>query len=244
MTDYDKIASVNIMSAETFIAEKIEGKTRKEAIKEIKKLGKMIRRLNRAVDANWDPYECMASMLMEMHLGISEDRYHECIDAAKKYFEAQGWVFEPTAEEMQDQKFNDRLGLIKSIDIIFSGYSCQGEGQRIIFNGEEVMIQMISVYPPLSEEEQKPKLLEGKTRSEILDGLRELHMGKWKNSYSHYPFLDGERWDIRIRYTNGKTKIYSGITDYPENFDDFLELMGMGRRHDLPDEWEKEILDN
>ena len=36
-------------------------------------------------------------------------------------------------------------------------------------------------------------------------------------------------WDIIIRYTNGKTKIYSGITDYPKNFDDFLELMGLER---------------
>ncbi len=209
---------------EEYIAEKMAGKTREEAIKEIKSLWKEIRQLNKTIDANWDPYKNSFDYLpMEFKV-----RYNlEYIAAARKYFEKQGWKYELSREEKNDLKFNERLELIESIAIMFCGFINPGSGKIFDFNGEEVVIKHISSYPSLNDEKQKEEILEGKTKSEILEGLREIHMGMWRDCYPRYPYYDGVMWSIVIKYTDGKIKEYSGNQDFPDNFNDFLELMGM-----------------
>ena len=209
---------------EEFIAEKMAGKTREEAIKEIKSLWKEIRRLNKTIDANWDPH----NFNLDLYSMESEVRDNlEYIAAARKYFEKQGWKYELSREEKNDLKFNERLELIESIAIMFCGFINPGSGKIFDFNGEEVVIKHISSYPSLNDEKQKEEILEGKTKSEILEGLREIHMGMWRDCYPRYPYYDGVMWSIVIKYTDGKIKEYSGNQDFPDNFNDFLELMGM-----------------
>lgn len=214
---------------EEFIAEKMAGKTMEEALKEIKSLWKEIRRLNKTIDDNWDPHNFNLN-LYSMESEVRDNL--EYIVAAKKYFEKQGWEYELSREEKNDLKFNDRLELIKSIEIMFRGFLDPGSGKIFYFNGEEVKVKNISSHPLLNKETEKEEIFEGKTKSEILEGLREIHMGMWRDCYPRCPFYDGVMWSIVIKYTDGKKKEYHGEQDYPDNFDDFLKLMGMRDEED------------
>lgn len=209
---------------ENYVAEKIEGKTREEALDEIKSLWKEIRRLNKTIDANWDPHNISLDFLtMECKV-----RYNlEYIAAAKKHFEKQGWEYELSREEKNDLKFNDRLELIKSIEVMIHKYLGPDHGKIFYFNDEKMKFKHIFSYTPHNDEKQKEAIFEGKTKSEILEGLRDIHMGMWRDSYMRCYSYDRAYWSIVIKYIDGKKKEYRVTQDFADNFNDFLELMGM-----------------
>jgi len=203
----------------------LEGKTREEALNEIKELRKEIKRLRAAIEEEVHSAEWRHSPSPDVRISV----YYDCIDAAKEYFKEQGWEYEPSREEIRDTEFNERLELIKSIDIAISApTSLRGSvARRFMFNGEEVEVRpFFSLKPPVIGDVSL-KIIEERTKSEIIDELREIHMGRWKhkNRIIHGFVLDGTEWSVKIRYSDGKTTMFSGINSYPFNFAGFLELM-------------------
>lgn len=203
----------------------LKGKTREEALNEIKELRKEIKRLRAAIEEEVCSAEWRHSPSPDVRISV----YYDYIDAAKKYFKEQGWEYEPSREEIRDTEFNERLELIKSIDIAISApTSLRGSvARRFMFNGEEVEVRpFFSLKPPVIEDVSL-KIIEERTKSEIIDELREIHMGRWKRNYMNVHVLDGEEWSVEVRYTDGKKKKFDGCNGYPYNFDSFLEVMGI-----------------
>lgn len=66
-------------------------------------------------------------------------------------------------------------------------------------------------------------------REEVLDALKELHIGEWEKYYDPMRFgycvMDGTQWSVTFEYSNGKDALeISGNNDYPYNFNEFAEI--------------------
>jgi hypothetical protein len=60
---------------------------------------------------------------------------------------------------------------------------------------------------------------------EFIDKLvNEIMIFTWDNYYSNDHVLDGEEWRVTIHYKSERTRSFSGMNEYPSNFDDFVKL--------------------
>ncbi len=212
----------------SYIIENIQGKTREEAVKEVKSLWKEIRRLRKMIEEESQSEEMMYHPSPEVRISV----YHDYIEATKAYFEEQGWEYEPSKEEIKDREFNERLDRIESIEVEYGGFFGGGVGLTITFDGEDIRANRIarpySVNPDMTDRDE----LEGMTRTELLAELKDLHIGEWASNYDNPYVLDGTQWSVVFKYTEGKKREFDGSNKYPYNFDRFLDVMEIESRED------------
>ena len=204
-----------------FVAENIEGKTREEAVKEVKRLWREIRRLRKMLEEESQAEEMMYHPSPEVRISV----YHDYIEAAKAYFKEQGWEYEPSKEEIKDREFNDRLDQVEKIEVEYGGFLCGHINLKISFDGDEVKTDRVDMIFPLDPEGLNRTYFEGVVREELLDEIRELHMGEWSQNYDDPCVLDGIQWSVEFKYADGKKRIFEGSNKYPYNFDRFLDVM-------------------
>ena len=79
-----------MIGPESYVDMNIKGKTREEAIKEVKQLRRGIGRLKKMLDEEPRTEEMMEHPMPDTRISV----YRDYLNAAKAYFEEQGWEYE------------------------------------------------------------------------------------------------------------------------------------------------------
>ncbi|MDR1276411.1 MAG: ADP-ribosylglycohydrolase family protein [Candidatus Accumulibacter sp.] len=80
--------------------------------------------------------------------------------------------------------------------------------------------------------ESEPFRKEGLSLAEALalrDRFAEIHTEYWNDDYSDPLALDGEQWQLSVRYSGACVLEYYGSNAYPENWNELLDFFGIDR---------------
>lgn len=215
-----------MIAPETYVEMELAGKNREEAIKEVKSLWKEIRRLKKIIEEEPDSEEMMIHPMPGVRISV----YRDYIEAAREYFKAKGWEYEPAREEIADKAFNDRLQDIQSIVIEYGGYFGGTEKRTITFEGEKILVEkeyMLRIPSPEEMQEDPSDEFQGTEKSEFLEELSDYHLGEWAKEYEDLNVLDGTQWSVVIKFSSGKAFKSEGSNRFPYNFYEFLDFLGI-----------------
>ena len=205
----------------SFIYMSISGKSYEAAKEEVQALWKDIRRWKKLIEEVPDAEELMICPSPSVKIST----YRDYLEAARDYFESQGWEYELNREEIADKEFNDRLKDVNSISIDYGGFFGGGESRTITFDKDKIIMRRNFTGTVPSREELERKYYEEMTRDELLEELANLHIGEWKKMYDNPLVLDGISWSVTFKYNDGKKKTFCGCNRYPYNFYGFLDVM-------------------
>ncbi len=213
-----------MISPETYVHFSLEGKNEEEADREVKKLRRVINQLKKSLESNPESEDyIIPSSSTRLHMNICY------INAAKEYYESQGWEYKPSRAEIADKKFNDRLKDLDSIEIEYgTGFPEEGEIRKIEFDNEKILVERFRSYMIPINDDNSQKIFDGMNKRDLLDKLAGIHIGEWKKNY-FCPALDGCQWHVVFRYSDGKMCRFEGSNSYPYNFDAFLYAVRMKR---------------
>lgn len=208
----------------TYVEMELAGKSREQAIEEVKSLWKEIRRLKKIIEEEPDSEEMMICPMPDVRVSV----YRDYIEAAREYFKDKGWEYEPEREEIADKALNDRLQDIQSIVIEYGGYFGGTEKRTITFEGEKILVEKEYTLRILSPEELQQNQAEefhDMEKAEFLEEFADLHLGEWKKEYEDLSVLDGTQWSVVIKFSSGKAFKSYGSNRFPYNFSGFLDLV-------------------
>ena len=153
------------------------------------------------------------------------------LERAKQALLEMGATYAPSQAELIAQQFQENIDYIKKIRFEIGGYFGGYEFYTITVDAEHIH------YDADHSLMLKPFNLPDTTdypmsKTEFLNGLRELHIGVWRHSYNTerfgYTVLDGTQWSLDTEYSNGaKSAHYYGSNSYPYNFNKLKELFGI-----------------
>ena len=208
----------------TYVEMELAGKSREQAIEEVKSLWKEIRRLKKIIEEEPDSEEMMICPMPDVRVSV----YRDYIEAAREYFKDKGWEYEPEREEIADKALNDRLQDIQSIVIEYGGYFGGTEKRTITFEGEKILVEKEYTLRILSPEELQQNPAEefhDMEKAEFLEEFADLHLGEWEKEYEDLSVLDGTQWSVVIKFSSGKAFKSYGSNRFPYNFNGFLDLV-------------------
>lgn len=208
----------------TYVEMELAGKSREQAIEEVKSLWKEIRRLKKIIEEEPDSEEMMICPMPDVRVSV----YRDYIEAAREYFKDKGWEYEPEREEIADKALNDRLQDIQSIVIEYGGYFGGTEKRTITFEGEKILVEKEYTLRILSPEELQQNPAEefhDMEKAEFLEEFADLHLGEWEKEYEDLNMLDGTQWSVVIKFSSGKAFKSYGSNRFPYNFSGFLDLV-------------------
>lgn len=208
----------------TYVEMELAGKSREQAIEEVKSLWKEIRRLKKIIEEEPDSEEMMICPMPDVRVSV----YRDYIEAAREYFKDKGWEYEPEREEIADKALNDRLQDIQSIVIEYGGYFGGTEKRTITFEGEKILVEKEYTLRILSPEELQQNPAEefhDMEKAEFLEEFADLHLGEWEKEYEDLSVLDGTQWSVVIKFSSGKVFKSYGSNRFPYNFSGFLDLV-------------------
>lgn len=208
----------------TYVEMELAGKSRDQAIEEVKSLWKEIRRLKKIIEEEPDSDEMMICPMPDVRISV----YRDYIEAAREYFKDKGWEYEPEREEIADKALNDRLPDIQSIVVEYGGYFGGTEKRTITFEGEKILVEkeyMLRI-PSLEELQEDPaEEFHDMEKAEFLEEFADLHLGEWEKEYEDLNVLDGTQWSVVIKFSSGKAFKSYGSNRFPYNFSGFLDLV-------------------
>ncbi|WMJ76978.1 MULTISPECIES: hypothetical protein [unclassified Sedimentibacter] len=155
----------------------------------------------------------------------------EYLERAKQALVEVGGTYNPSRTELRTLDFISNVNHISkftfSIGGFFGGYNtyiADLSGNELKFESKQ---GEASTPMKVFNKDGEPL-----TKESFLEGIRKLHMGEWKRSYSPERFghmvLDGTQWEIEIEYDNGHRKVrFDGDNSYPYNFFDLQALFGV-----------------
>lgn len=155
----------------------------------------------------------------------------EYLERAKQALVEVGGTYNPSRTELRTLDFISNVNHISkftfSIGGFFGGYNtyiADLSGNELKFESKQ---GEASTPMKVFNKDGEPL-----TKESFLEGIRKLHMGEWKGSYSPERFghmvLDGTQWEIEIEYDNGHRKVrFDGDNSYPYNFFDLQALFGV-----------------
>lgn len=155
----------------------------------------------------------------------------EYLERAKQALVEVGGTYNPSRTELRILDFISNVNHISkftfSIGGFFGGYNtyiADLSGNELKFESKQ---GEASTPMEVFNKDGEPL-----TKESFLEGIRKLHMGEWKRSYSPERFghmvLDGTQWEIEIEYDNGHRKVrFDGDNSYPYNFFDLQALFGV-----------------
>lgn len=139
----------------------------------------------------------------------------EYLERAKQALVEVGGTYNPSRTELRTLDFISNVNHISkftfSIGGFFGGYNtyiADLSGNELKFESKQ---GEASTPMKVFNKDGEPL-----TKESFLEGIRKLHMGEWKRSYSPERFghmvLDGTQWEIEIEYDNGHRKVrFDGI---------------------------------
>ena len=99
----------------------------------------------------------------------------------------------------------------------------QGDGYTdnvITFEGDKVL--------RTSDNFMQHKYYSGELKLKKEDFLNEFNkivVEEWNDSYIIFKNIDGYSWELNVFYKDGEKTIKKGSNDYPENFDELINLL-------------------
>ncbi len=205
----------------SFVNMSLSGKSYEVAKREVRNLWREINRLKKVIEEHPDSDEMMIYPMP----GVKISTYRDYLEAAKEYFESQGWEYELTKDEIADKEFNDRLKDIQSIEISYGACLGYRDIRKITFDGNKIVFDKDLCGMFLPPDKIKGKIYVDLTKETLLEELADMHIGEWKKEYEDPCVLDGIEWHVDFKYTDGKKRIFRGCNRYPYNFYGFLDIM-------------------
>ena len=125
-----------------------------------------------------------------------------------------------------DEKFDERLDNLVRIRFEIGGYFGGMERRTLTFEGEQIVVEREGFNGFMPELDSVEHYV-GKTRTSFINGLKELHIGRWKEDYCDPGILDGTQWHLVMDFADQGSVESGGSNAYPKNFKRFLDLMEM-----------------
>ena len=63
------------------------------------------------------------------------------------------------------------------------------------------------------------------SKEDFLNEFNKIGIEDWNDSYIIFKNIDGYSWELNVFYTDGEKLIKKGSNDYPENFDELINLL-------------------
>jgi len=76
----------------------------------------------------------------------------------------------------------------------------------------------------LQEGASLPAVLTAEEAERLKEQFAAIHTENWKPKYFDPDILDGEQWDLTVRYTDGSKLEHSGSNAYPANWNALLDF--------------------
>ena len=147
----------------------------------------------------------------------------EYLEMAKKALADAGGEYRETNEEERARAFLERLPQLSRLELEIGGFSGGWEKYVIAVDGDSLKRKTVMVLSDLNDPEVK-------TREDLLEYLREMHLEEWRKDYSPEWYgmyiLDGTQWSLKLTYDDGKTREYAGDNVYPWNYGELCRLFG------------------
>ncbi len=147
-------------------------------------------------------------------------------------YEETGGTYQPSKAEQRAAAFDAGIPNITKITFTIGGFFGGHETRTITLSEDHLQMRVERTQIPTPTnfgiEPDYPI-----TKEELLDGLRDIHIGEWKHHYYDPNVLDGTQWELTIEYVDGRKAEYDGSNAYPFSFDRFCELIG--HEEDLED---------
>ncbi|WP_053942601.1 hypothetical protein [Kallipyga gabonensis] len=123
------------------------------------------------------------------------------------------------------QSFEESIPFIKEIKFTYGEWFVGYETRKITFKGEDLFLDVDYSY--VFQNEVKPFTQEFPgMKKDFFEALTALHVGEWEERYDNWNVLDGYSWSLEICFSNGHKAVEKGgSNDYPDNFDDFYQLL-------------------
>ena len=114
------------------------------------------------------------------------------------------------------------IELLEYLILSIGTFSGSGKKVEITVDNGCVSAKSFEVSNP---EQQDIKKLSRKKSKVWLEELESIGINRWKPRY-HTPYiLDGTQWELEYKYDGKRCRHISGCNAFPENWDDFLEVM-------------------
>ena len=125
-----------------------------------------------------------------------------------------------------DKDFDNRLDHLSGMTVLYGGYFGGTEERHISFDGERIVAKSLG-YNGFEPDMDDDSLYEDQSRTSLIECLKELHIGRWKERYYNPDILDGTQWEVTFFFSDGTKAESSGSNSFPANFRKFLKLMEM-----------------
>lgn len=212
-----------MISTDEYYEECLKGKTAKQIMTTIRALKKEIGHLKNSMESPYyggepdmDPSDEVRLFCTRLYL-----------DRAKKALVESGGIYTPSKAEVKAAVFDESVHAICKIVFSIGGFFQGHEIHTIIIDGENIHKKIEDSF---IQEESNCRISSNYSvsKEELLDGIRELHIGEWRSNYYNNAVLDGTQWSLEIFFSdNHKTVKLDGSNDYPYNFNKFMELLGI-----------------
>lgn len=215
-----------MFSPETYYGENLKGKTSEEIIRCIRVLKKEIGHLKRMIK---EPSVDRMDPGPDVRLFCTRLYLNRAIEALKEA----GEEYKPSNAELKADAFNATIPFISKIVFTLGGYNVGTETIKVTLGSEKFNAYVVDRrHYQVSDDSSPDDYWEDLSKEEFLDGLKDLYIGEWNKRYgvkvSEADSDDMLTWSLEIHYSDGrKTVEYSGVEDYPYNFDKLKELFGM-----------------
>lgn len=197
-----------MISPETFYDE-VRDKSVEEIQKEIRSLKRSITRTKTEIERPDGKPECICP-------SRSTQIYwtREYLAMAKKALAEAGGEYRETRQEKEARLFLEDLPSLRRMELEIGGF--YGDREDCVIEIEGDFVKGVE---------------ENKTKAELLEYLRDMHLEEWRKDYSPERYgihvLDGTQWGLKLEYENRKSREYDGDNVYPWNFEELCALFGV-----------------
>lgn len=215
-----------MISPETYYEMELKGKSQQEILKKIRSLKREINKLKKLIE-EYDPSPD-AFIMPDGLTRIKCNRGY--LKKAIQAYEDAGGRYIPTKQEQRSQDFNRILEDLHCLKFSIGGFFGGYETRTYTVRGDKVMLDVENTI--IAKPSNLPMYYPF-TKTEFIDGLRNLHIGEWKRDYMNPYVLDGAQWNLEIQYNGNRKPVrFSGSNAYPYNFDDLTEFLGINEKAD------------
>ena len=212
-----------MISPATFYEYELKGKSPEQIMTVIRSLKRRISKLKNTIEH--PEYKVTMYPTEETQLLCSRDY----LEVAKEALVKAGGTYTPTEAEKKDIAFKANIPYINKIEFeigdffgSFNTYTYTLKEDKAILYVDHSMIPR-----PSNLDECEPPFID---KEDLLDGLRDLHIGEWRKYYDPnrfgYMVCDGTQWHLYIYYSNGiKPVKIEGSNAYPYNFNRLMEVL-------------------
>ena len=209
-----------MISPDSYVELELDGMPKEEVYRKIDELRQEIEELKQSYEESGGVvYPTLTTKISMMR---------EYLDAARSFVIKEGWEWVPTPAELADGEFNVKLNQLQTITLEMSAFR-NLPWRRVLSREKKKVVTKIGEeqngtwhYKDPEEDSLKDMLWE-----DFLSELSSLHMGEWDEMYLDPEALDGVQWSVKLEFSDGTRKTFSGDNAFPYNWVDFMNALGM-----------------